>query len=71
MSEGNVDIRYKSAADPQVVVSMGYDALVAVADGRLRMDEFGANHVEVLAGEPAFVEELMNLLSGAVENMAP
>ena len=70
VSEGNVDIRYRAAADPQVIVSMSYEASIAVADGLLSLEEFGANHVEILAGEPACVEELMNLLSGAMEHMA-
>lgn len=70
VSEGTVDIRYRAAVDPQVIISMSYDASIAVADGRLSLEEFGAIHMEVLAGEPAFVEELMGLLSGAMEQIA-
>lgn len=70
VSDGVVDMRYGAADDPQVIVSMSYDRSIAVADGRLSIEEFGAKHVQVLAGEPAMVDEFMNLLSGAMEHMA-
>lgn len=70
VSEGSVDIRYRAATDPQVVLSIDYEASIAVADGQLSKEEFGANHVDVLAGEPVHVEGLMNLLSAAMEHMA-
>jgi DNA-binding HxlR family transcriptional regulator len=70
VAKGEVDIQYRAATDPQVVVSIDYEASIAVADGQLSMEEFGANHVEVLAGEPVLVEGLMNLLSAATAHMA-
>ncbi len=39
-------------------------------DGQLSMEDFGANHVKVLAGDPGPVEELLNLVSAAMEHMA-
>ncbi len=68
--DGDVDIRYRAATDPQVIVSMGYEASMAVADGKLSLEEYGANHVEVVAGEPALVEELMTLLSSAMAQLS-
>jgi len=55
VSDGSVDVRYKAATDPQAVLSIDYEAGVAVADGQLSMEGFGANDVEVLAGEPILV----------------
>jgi DNA-binding HxlR family transcriptional regulator len=69
-SEGNVDIRYRAATDPEVVISIDYEASIAVADGQLSMQEFRANHVKVLAGKPALAESLWKLLAAAMEHMA-
>ena len=70
VSDGSVDLRYKAATDPQAVLSIDFEAGVAVADGRLSMEDFGANHVKVLAGEPVHVEEMMDLVSAAMQHMA-
>ena len=70
VSDGSVDLRYKAATDPQAVLSIDFEAGVAVADGRLSMEDFGANHVKALAGEPVHVEEMMDLVSAAMQHMA-
>lgn len=70
VSDGQVDIRYGSATDPQVIIAMEYEAIVAACDGRLSLQKFGEDHVEVLAGEPVFVEKLMNLMADAMTSMA-
>ena len=68
--DGRVDIRYGSATDPQVIIAMDYEAIVAACDGRMSLQQFGEGHVEVLAGEPAEVEELMGLMAAAMTRMA-
>ena len=49
---------------------MEYESIVAACDGRLSLQDFGEDHVEVLAGEPVFVEKLMNLMADAMRCMA-
>ena len=47
-----------------------HEAVVAVADGRIPLEEFAEHHVEIVSGEPAAIEELMNLLSCAMAQLA-
>ena len=68
--EGQVAVRYRAAESPQAVLSMDYEAMVAVADGRMPLEEFAEHNMEVVSGEPVVVAELMNLLSGAMAQLA-
>ena len=52
VSDESVDVRYKAATDPQAVLSIDYEAGVAVADGQLSMEDFGAGRALAGACDP-------------------
>ena len=63
--DGRVDVGYGPADDSDVVLSTAYEPMVAVADGRLPLEQF-AEHVELSAQDPAKAEQLMHLLGRAM-----
>ncbi len=68
--EGHVAVRYRAAEASQAILSMDYEAMVDVADGRIPLEELAEHHVEIVSGEPAAIEELMNLLSCTMAQLA-
>ena len=68
--DGQVDVRYGPAVDSDVVLSIAYEPMVAVADGRMPLEQFASAHVELSAEDPAKTEQLMNLLGPAMTLIA-
>lgn len=63
---GSVDVRYAAADAPDVSVTTEYEPMVAAADGRLPMDDFLANHMQIVTHTPGKDTELMTLLGQAM-----
>jgi len=58
------------AEDNDVVLSTAYEPMMAVADGRLTLEQFAADYVELTTEDPANAEQLMHLLAGAMTLIA-
>jgi hypothetical protein len=52
------------------VLSTAYEPMMAVADGRLTLEQFAADYVELTTEDPANAEQLMHLLAGAMTLIA-
>ncbi len=65
-ADGEVDIQYRPATDPDVVVETGYEPMVAVMDGELSLEQFEKNHVRARAADPKKLQEFMALLAAAM-----
>ena len=63
--DGAVAVRAGAAETPEVVFTTSYEPMVAVADGRMTMDDFTKKHVQ-LAGDDAKVQALVALLANAI-----
>ena len=68
--DGQVDVLYGAAEDNDVVLSTAYEPMMAVADGRLTLEQFAADYVELTTEDPANAEQLMHLLAGAMTLIA-
>jgi len=64
--DGLIDVRYAPANAPDVVMTTSYEPMVTAGDGRMSMDEFVANHIQVVTHTPGKDAELMNLMAGAL-----
>jgi DNA-binding HxlR family transcriptional regulator len=64
--DGDVEIQYRAATDPDVIMETSYQPMVAVMDGVMSAEEFAKDHVCASAADPGKLEELMALLVRAV-----
>jgi DNA-binding HxlR family transcriptional regulator len=69
VNDGVVVVEAGVAEDPEATLTTGYEPLVAVADGRMTMDELIERHVE-LAGGAESVEAFARLMGEAIAQMA-
>ena len=70
VDNGNVDVRYREATDPEVELETNYEAMVAVADGDLSPERFAERHIEIRGSDPGKAELLMDLLARAMTQTA-
>jgi hypothetical protein len=63
---GTVTVRYSAAEAPDVSVTTEYEPMVAAADGRMTMNDFTANHMQVVTHTPDKDAELLKLLGRAM-----
>ena len=63
--DGQVVVRYGPAVDADVVLSTAYEPMMALADGRLPLDQF-AEHVALSVEDTAKAEQLTSLLARAM-----
>jgi DNA-binding HxlR family transcriptional regulator len=66
VGDGEVDINYRAATDPDVIMETSYQPMVAVMDGMLSPEQFAKDHVKARAADPRKLQELMELLARAV-----
>ncbi|WP_421857967.1 winged helix-turn-helix transcriptional regulator [Oricola sp.] len=64
--DGNAAMTAGAASDPDIVVTTGYKALLAVSEGEIGLDEFAEGHAELAVNTPGKEVQLMQLLSGAI-----
>lgn len=62
IKDGQVSVRYLADATAPVSISMEYEALIDVVDGRLSPERFIAQHFRVVRGSEQLVGNLMSLL---------
>jgi DNA-binding HxlR family transcriptional regulator len=65
IQHGHVDVAYAAAPDAPVSIAVGYEAIVAVADGDMGFEEFGAQHVRVLRGTEKKAHGFFGLMARA------
>ena len=65
VADGDVQVYYRTPSDVDVVVATTYEPLIAAGDGDLPLDQFVANHVRLIDGDPAKRDELLTLLGRA------
>ena len=70
VDNGNVDVRYREATDPEVELETNYEAMVAVADGDLSPERFAERHIEIRGSDPGKAELLMDRLARAMTQTA-
>ncbi len=59
---GDVSVRYEADAAAPVSLSVEYEAIIDVVDGRLSPGEFVSSHVQVTRGAPDQVENFLGFL---------
>jgi hypothetical protein len=65
VTDGDVDVHYRTPGDVDVVVATAYEPLMAAGDGDLPLDQFLANHVQLIDGDAGKRDELLTLLGRA------
>ena len=65
VADGDVEVYYRTRTDVDVVVATAHEPLIAAGDGDLPLDQFVANHVQLIDGDPAKRDELLTLLGRA------
>ncbi len=65
--KGNVEVRYRPAREPQAVIKVPYEQMIAYADGRITQDVFG-NHVDV-DGDAKVAARFMERLNRAMSSL--
>ena len=63
---GAVDIAYRKAVAPDVIMKTGYEPMMAAAEGRLSLPEFVSEHARIEANRPGKEVELMTLMGAAM-----
>ena len=69
VNKGRVDIVARPAVAPQVILETDYESMVAVMDGVMMQKDF-ASSVKATSTEPGAVQQLLALLSAAVQRIA-
>src|SRR5215471_16246992 len=69
VNRGRVEIVATPAITPQVILETDYESMVAVTDGVMTLEDF-ASRVKITSTEPAAVQQLLALLSAAVQRIA-
>jgi DNA-binding HxlR family transcriptional regulator len=69
VNRGRVEIVARPAITPQVILETDYESMVAVTDGVMTLEDF-ASRVKITSTEPAAVQQLLSLLSAAVQRIA-
>lgn len=64
--DGEVEVLYRAATDPDVILETSYQPMVAVMDGVMSPEQFERDHVCARAADPRKLQELMALLARAV-----
>ena len=64
--DGEVEVLYRAATDPDVILETSYQPMVAVMDGVMSLEQFERDHVRARAADPRKLQELMALLARAV-----
>lgn len=67
---GQVEVQYREAERPDVVLTTSYEPMVSAADGRMPMNVFMALHVATTIVTPGKEVELQELLTAAMALMA-
>ena len=64
--QGVADVRAGQREEPEATLETQYEALAAVADGRMRFDEFATEHAVFSGVDPKRVESFAALMTNAV-----
>lgn len=68
--QGQVEVLYREAKRPDVVLTTDYEPMVAAADGRMPLNVYLALHVATTVVTPGKEVELQQLLTAAMQLMA-
>ena len=66
---GVVDVKAGNASSPEAVVATSYEPMIAVADGRMSLDEFSSRHLEISGAHPSQGRALAELMGRAIAQM--
>ena len=66
VADGRVDVRASQVDDPNAILETNYEAMVAVADGRMSLDEFVLTHARLSGANPTDVNALASWMTDAV-----
>jgi len=66
IADGDVAVLDRSPMDVDVTIATQYEPFMSVADGAISLEDFVANHVEIVDGNPDAVARLLPLLAGAI-----
>jgi DNA-binding HxlR family transcriptional regulator len=66
VEDGTVDVKAGKAVKPEAVMVTSYEPMVAVADGRMSMESFVANHLRMSGPNLDQAEALAGLLGRAI-----
>ncbi len=69
VDRGRVDVKAGEASSPEAVLATSYDPMIAVADGRMSLDEFAARHLEISGPNPSQGQALAKLMGRAMAQM--
>jgi len=63
VGDGQVTVGYKADKEAPLALTTSYDAMIAVADGKLSMREYTKKHMELRRGTKKAASEFLSLLS--------
>jgi DNA-binding HxlR family transcriptional regulator len=63
VAQGVVSVRYEAYDDAAIRIAVDYDAMIAVADGRMPPSEYAEEHVRVERGTQAAAWQFMGLMA--------
>jgi DNA-binding HxlR family transcriptional regulator len=69
VDRGQVDVAARPAVAPQIILETDYESMVAVMDGMMTEEDF-ASRVKTTSTEPAAAQQLLTMLSAAVQRIA-
>ena len=65
VADGDVEVHYRTPVDVDVTIATAYEPLIAAGDGDLPLQQLVADHVRLVGGDPAKLEELLALFGEA------
>jgi len=69
VERGVVDLKAGNASRPEAVVATSYEPMIAIADGRMSLDEFSSRHLEISGAHPSQGQALAELMGRAITQM--
>lgn len=69
VDDGIVDVKAGAPRAPEAAMETSYEAMIAVIDGEMRMDDFTAHHVELSGPDYGKAEAFAGLLGRAINAM--
>ena len=69
VDDGVVDVRAGHASNPEATLTTSYEPMIAVADGRMSLDDFSTGHLVMSGSNPTQAQALAQLMGRAMMHM--
>ncbi len=68
--DGNAEMLYQAASKPDLVLTTTYQAMLALGEGEMDLEEFSTTHAQMDVKTPHTVDTFMRLMTGALAQLA-